>query len=187
METSDSEPNKEENFQLKILSFENFENYKLDILHLEEQCFEPILRDNEQGLTDALKMKSALCFSMYHNDKMIGVYYLTSLDELNKTFFDTYLLSCWDPSVYKDYGKNNTYYIHIVAVSPDYQGMGIGKKLNDFTINYLKEKSNIKNILIHAHEGSMLNIIKKSGGAELEKLENLVNTGQDYYLCEINL
>jgi len=186
METSDSEPNKEENFQIKILNFENFDDFKLDILKLEEQCFEPILRDNEQGLYDALKMKSALCFGMYNETKLVGIYYLTLLDELNKEFFDKYLLSCWNPNVYKDYGKNNTYYIHIVAVSPEYQGKGIGKKLNQFTLDYLK-KLNIKNVLIHAHEGSMLNIIKRCGGVELDKLENLVNTGQDYYLCEIIL
>ena len=176
----------EDDFNIKQLLFKDFDFFKNDILDLETECFVPKLRDDEKGLRDALKMKSALCFAIYDKEKMIAVYYLTSLDDLDKQFFDTYLLGCWDPITYKDYGKNNSYYIHIVAVSPKYQGKGIGKKMNNFILNYLKEM-NVKNILIHAHEGSMLNIIKKSGGINIEKIENIVDTHQNYFLCEIPL
>lgn len=171
-------------YVITTLLFKDFERYKQDILDLEQKVFEPILCDNEDGLKEALKMKSASCFSIYDKEKMIGVYYLTLLDELDKEFFDRYLLGCWDPTTYDGYDNSDTYYIHIVAIDPSYHGKGMGKKLNDHVMNHLKNNG-AKNVLIHAHEGSMLNIIKKSGGVILDKLENLVNTNQDYYLCEI--
>ena len=180
------ESNDKEDFDIEQLLFKDFDFFKNDILELEAECFVHKLRDDEKGLRDALKMKISLCFAIYDKEKILAVYYLTSLDDLDKQFFDTYLLGCWDPITYKDYGKNNSYYIHIVAVSPKYQGKGIGKKMNNFILNYLKEM-NVKNILIHAHEGSMLNIIKKSGGINIEKIENIVDTHQNYFLCEIPL
>src|SRR5208283_2532375 len=122
-----------EKWPIRTLRYENFKLYKQDILELEQKVFKPKLCDNEEGLRDALKINSALCFSIYDNNKMIGIYYLTLLDDLDINFFDKYLLSCWNPTTYLDYKNNNTYYIHIVAVDPDYQGHGIGKKLHNYT------------------------------------------------------
>lgn len=55
------------------------------------------------------------------------------------------------------------------VIDPKYQGKGVGKKLTQYRINYLKEKTNIESIIVRTSQ--LAHPFYEKMGFELEKIE----------------
>ncbi len=81
--------------------------------------------------------------------------------------------------------KNNTAKISWDFIAPKFQGKGIGKKLTEYRIEYLKKKTEIKRIIVRTSQFTYLFYEKL--GFKLEKIEkDFWAKGYDLYQMKMN-
>ena len=112
--------------------------------------------------------KTATCFVCEHETKIIG---------------SAFLIPHGNPFKWFD---AECCYIRLVAVHPDFEGNGIGKRLTEMCLNYAQETGE-KIIALHTSEfqNAARHIYESIGFVKLKKLDLIY--GKQYYLYTLQL
>jgi len=166
--------------EIEPWTLDKWDSDKEAILAMEEKCFVPELRMDEDEILDSLD--SAIAFVARENGKIIGMTYGNIYSDLDKEWFEGY----FEPKDYKKYNEFRSLYITSTCVDPDYRSQDVCLRIRIEMINYCRNL-NFHYFISHAHEGSMTNLYIKLGGICVATFHNWYGSEETHYLCEMDI
>lgn len=178
----------EAGFKLVLLDPKGWDSLETPIMALETACYHPNIQFERDYKKEEMTKKGAVALLVMKDGKVIGEVYGSPLstmkDELDA---DNKELRAFEELFERFRGKEGkVFYCMGISVLPEYQGRGIGTKLEEELVRMVKA-AGYESFVLHAHEGPSEKIAKRLGAGFVKTYQNWYDTGDTYYLLEKTL